>query len=66
MAPIHDRMLALLHPTDFARWLSPEVDGAAVAELIRSFPASAGAITSLLNACGNPTKNHNSVDFPLF
>lgn len=39
MAPIHDRMPVMIQPTDFARWLSPEIDGSTLASLLAPLPA---------------------------
>lgn len=41
MEPIHDRMPVLIQPKDFARWLSPEVEGSRLMELIAPAPADA-------------------------
>ncbi len=39
VAPIHDRMPVIVDPSDFARWLDPEVtDPLAVEDVMRPFP----------------------------
>ncbi|NJN14993.1 MAG: SOS response-associated peptidase [Oscillochloris sp.] len=38
--PVHDRMPVIVAPDDYVRWLAPELDdAAAVADLIKPFPA---------------------------
>jgi putative SOS response-associated peptidase YedK len=42
VAPVHDRMPAILAPDEYARWLDPRAgDPAALAGLLRPYPASA-------------------------
>ncbi|HLV81678.1 MAG TPA: SOS response-associated peptidase [Chthonomonadaceae bacterium] len=40
LAPIHNRMPAILRPEDEAAWLDPAVKGADALQLLRSYPAA--------------------------
>jgi putative SOS response-associated peptidase YedK len=60
LAPIHDRMPAILEPADFAAWLAPTPPPAALQGLLRPYPASGGygplsayAISTLVNKVAN-------------
>lgn len=57
MEPIHDRMPAILHPRDYAKWLDPAPQTPdKLARLIKPFPAdamSAHPVSTLVNKPGN-------------
>ncbi len=39
VAPVHDRMPAILHRADYGRWLDPQVPATEAAKLLRPYPA---------------------------
>ena len=56
MAPIHNRMPAILDQRDYAWWLSPTSDTALLQELIRPFPAermAAVLVSTVVNSVRN-------------
>jgi putative SOS response-associated peptidase YedK len=54
--PIHDRMPVILDPSDYARWLDPEVTiPAEVRPLLRPFPAAAMTAFPVTAAVNNPS-----------
>ena len=59
MEGIHNRMPAILHPTEFEDWLNPDVSNASeVLDLIRPYPDAALAFHEVGRAVGN-VRNDN-------
>jgi putative SOS response-associated peptidase YedK len=52
--PVHDRMPAILEPSDYARWLDPAKAPAELRPLLRPFPAGAMTAWPVTTAVNNP------------
>jgi putative SOS response-associated peptidase YedK len=57
MAPVHDRMPVILHPSDFNRWLSREVTDRPPIDLLRPFPADEMEAFEVSKDVGNVKNN---------
>jgi len=57
MAPIHNRMPVILDPADFDRWLDMSGGPAAVADLLRPYPADEMRAWPVSNRVGNVRNN---------
>ena len=57
MAPVHDRMPVILHPSDFNRWLDREVTNQPPVDLLRPFPADEMESFEVSKDIGNVKNN---------
>jgi putative SOS response-associated peptidase YedK len=57
MAPVHERMPVILHPSDFNRWLSSEVTDQPPVDLLRPFPADETETFEVSKDVGNVKNN---------
>jgi putative SOS response-associated peptidase YedK len=61
MAPVHNRMLVILHPGDFGRWLSREETHQPPVDLLRPFPADEMEAFEVSKDVGNLKNNSESL-----
>lgn len=57
MEPIHDRMPAFLHPSEFDDWLNPEQPENLLADMIQPYPNDAISEHIVSKAVGNVRNN---------
>ncbi len=58
IAPIHNRMPMIIKPSDYARWLDPALtDPAALAGMLRSYPAEDMTVYRISKAVNSPRNN---------
>ncbi|CAI2935234.1 protein of unknown function [Aminobacter niigataensis] len=62
MATIHDRMPVILAPSDYARWIGPELDPA---DLMKPFPSDRMTMWKIGRKVGSPRNDTPDILDPI-